>query len=229
MAAIQQIVTAAGGPTQRILDYGCGDLYTGRMLLDRLNAESLVGVDTGLTPELCVRYREGDPRIELHAHTAPLQGRCFELVLLCDVIEHVADDREVIAAVRDYLTPNGRIVVTVPAFQALFSERDRALKHFRRYTLAGLQERLKAAGLVPLAGGYLFGSLLLIRAVQKLWEWLRGGAGSGEHGIGAWRGGRALTALIVLHFKLEHAVLFALARLGVKLPGLTAWAICKRS
>jgi SAM-dependent methyltransferase len=228
MAAVERIVTKTyGAAPKNILDYGCGDLFTGRMLLDRLGADSLVGVDTALTPELRARYGAGDSRIELHLSSDALGERQFDLVLLLDVIEHTEDDVAVLAEVRDRLAPGGRIVITVPAFQILFSEQDRVLKHFRRYRLLHLHATLRRAGLVHIASGYLFGSLLFVRALEKLAE-LAFGVGDRPRGIGDWRGPRWLTAFIVFYFKLEHAVLFALVRIGLKLPGLTAWAICKK-
>ncbi len=53
---------------------------------------------------------------------------------MLDVIEHVEDD---VGFVRDVvdgsLAPGGWVLVSVPAYQSLFSSHDRALKHFRRY------------------------------------------------------------------------------------------------
>ena len=56
-------------------------------------------------------------------------------------------------------------MVTVPAFQALFSEHDRFLKHQRRYSLSGLRDVVAKSGLAAVADGHLFGSLLPARAV----------------------------------------------------------------
>jgi len=73
----------------------------------------------------------------------------FDAVVLMNVLEHIRDDRAVLANLRQYLAPGGRIVVLVPACQWAFGPTDTRLGHYRRYTkkytrqlLAGLQLEL---------------------------------------------------------------------------------------
>jgi SAM-dependent methyltransferase len=223
--AVERIVRRGGTAVQSILDYGCGDAYTGRVLLERLRAESLVGVDVYLTPEDCARYSAGDRRVELHRNDEALEGRFFDLALLCDVIEHVDDDVSLLRLVKARLRAQGRILVTVPAFQMLFTAQDRALKHLRRYTLFGLEKSLRAADLTVISSGYLFGSLLVVRAAEKLLE-LAGRTPADVQGIGKWNGGRLSTRMVAGALGADNALLLALARRRVKLPGLSAWALC---
>ena len=58
----------------------------------------------------------------------------YDLIVACDVIEHIEDDRAAISWISENLKTNGFFIATVPAFQFLFSDHDRALGHFRRYT-----------------------------------------------------------------------------------------------
>jgi SAM-dependent methyltransferase len=58
----------------------------------------------------------------------------FDLITLCDVIEHIEDDRAAIAGVYDALKPNGIALVTVPAMKSLWSAHDIRNHHFRRYS-----------------------------------------------------------------------------------------------
>jgi hypothetical protein len=51
-----------------------------------------------------------------------------------DCLEHQEDDRAMFAGLLDVLRPGGRLLVTVPAVPGLFSERDRIVGHYRRYT-----------------------------------------------------------------------------------------------
>jgi SAM-dependent methyltransferase len=226
--ALERILRKAGRPVRGILDFGCGDAYTGRMLLERLGAESLAGVDVYLTPEQCVEYSEGDGRVALHRTVDALGARRFDLALLCDVIEHVEDDVALLRTVRSRLAPDGRILVTVPAFQSLFGDQDRALKHYRRYTRPSLEASLRAADLSVLASGYLFGSLLVVRIAEKLLEVARGSRDRVD-GVGRWSGGRLLTRLLSDALNVDNALLITLAEHRLKVPGLSAWALCTAS
>jgi SAM-dependent methyltransferase len=68
--------------------------------------------------------------------------RRYDAVCALDVIEHIADDRGAMRWMTDLLRPGGILVVTVPAYQWLFSDHDRALGHHRRYTRARLADAL---------------------------------------------------------------------------------------
>lgn len=95
---------------------------------------------------------------------------------LFDVLEHIADDRLFLDEIRNLLVPGGRLYLTVPAYQLLWSADDRYSGHYRRYTLAGLRKALRSAGLKPLYQSYIFWMLplpiLLLRAVPT-WLGLR--------------------------------------------------------
>lgn len=77
----------------------------------------------------------------------PFPGRRFDLIVMLDVLEHIEQDRESLAKLRESLAPGGRIVVTVPAFPFLWSAHDEALHHCRRYTRRTLQEVFQGSGL----------------------------------------------------------------------------------
>ena len=58
---------------------------------------------------------------------------------MADVLEHIKDDKGIIKKLSNHLKKGGYILVTVPAFQLLFSKKDVALGHFRRYNLKDLK------------------------------------------------------------------------------------------
>jgi hypothetical protein len=73
--------------------------------------------------------------------------------------------------------PRGaRFLVTVPAFQVLWSAHDVFLEHRRRYTLRGVEAVLRAAGLSVERGCYFYGALFPLAAATRLLERLRRGA-----------------------------------------------------
>ena len=60
--------------------------------------------------------------------------RKYDLIVACDVIEHIKDDKRVVNWISKNLKNDGYFISTVPAFQFLFSDHDKALGHYRRYT-----------------------------------------------------------------------------------------------
>jgi hypothetical protein len=85
-----------------------------------------------------------------------------DLVLLMDVLEHVDDDLGLLKAYVD--VPSGsRFLMTVPAFQFLWSGHDDFLEHKRRYTLAQFEALARDAGLTVQRGAYFFGAVFRSR------------------------------------------------------------------
>ena len=77
-------------------------------------------------------------------------GKKFDAVVLMNVLEHIQDDRAVLAELQRHLAPGGRLVVLVPAGQWAFGPTDTRLGHYRRYNksytrrlVAGLEMELK--------------------------------------------------------------------------------------
>jgi SAM-dependent methyltransferase len=78
----------------------------------------------------------------------------FSAILYIDVLEHIEDDRGELSRAVRHLEPNGHLIVLSPAFPQLFSELDRALGHYRRYTKATLAA-VFPAGMEPMEIFYL--------------------------------------------------------------------------
>jgi 2-polyprenyl-3-methyl-5-hydroxy-6-metoxy-1,4-benzoquinol methylase len=91
---------------------------------------------------------------ELAEKTAPV-----DLLVMHDVLEHIEDEAEAVAAIGRLVRPGGEAVISVPAYQWLFGSHDRMLGHYRRYTLP----RLKAlfAKDFEVAHARYFGSLFI--------------------------------------------------------------------
>jgi SAM-dependent methyltransferase len=136
---------------QRVVEVGCGiGNFTG-LLLDR---DLVVALD----PEpACVdrlRARYG-PRPNLHTlvcDTARPEFRNLaqfrpDSCLCVNVLEHIEDDRQALAAMASILAPGGAVVLLVPAFEALYGPIDRNLGHYRRYRRGGIARVAGQAGL----------------------------------------------------------------------------------
>jgi len=63
----------------------------------------------------------------------------FDTILYIDVLEHIEDDLGEMRAALAHLSPKGKIVVLSPAHPGLYTEFDRALGHYRRYTRRSLR------------------------------------------------------------------------------------------
>jgi SAM-dependent methyltransferase len=105
-------------------------------------------------------------------HEFPFDDELFDLIVMFDVLEHIEDDVGSIEVVRRHLNPSGWVVVTVPAFQFLWSDFDERRHHFRRYTPARLNEIFVGAGLKPEYQGYfnfwLFPAAVVLRLMKGL-------------------------------------------------------------
>lgn len=99
-----------------------------------------------------------------HAGSLPAVG-------LFDVLEHIAGERDFLSEIHHLLVPGGRLYLTVPAFQALWSTEDDYAGHYRRYTLAGLEKMLRESGFTVGFATYIFWMLplpiLLMRAIPS--------------------------------------------------------------
>jgi 2-polyprenyl-3-methyl-5-hydroxy-6-metoxy-1,4-benzoquinol methylase len=115
----------------RVLDAGCG---SGRTLQELADYGSEVhGIE--LQPEAVEVARsrgQGEVRIG-RLEELPYQDAWFDLVTCLDVVEHTPDDRVALRELRRVCKPGGWLLVTVPAYPALWSLHDEANHHYRRY------------------------------------------------------------------------------------------------
>jgi len=129
----------------RVLEVGCGDGNTLRMLEQSCPDATLIGMDLF---EEGLRYAQGRTRAPLvcgRMEQPPFKFR-FHLVGLFDVLEHLEDDRAALERLHNLVEPGGALVLTVPGHQKLWSRFDEESHHWRRYAAADLEARLIEAG-----------------------------------------------------------------------------------
>jgi 2-polyprenyl-3-methyl-5-hydroxy-6-metoxy-1,4-benzoquinol methylase len=151
-----------------ILDVGCG----AGLFFDALEPFGLVeGVESDRAAvEASGRWRS---RIALgNLDSAYELAAPFDLILMLDVLEHIHDTDQLLRRAGELLTPNGRILVTVPAFKSMWTTHDEMNHHVTRYSSGELRATLARAGLRVIETQYLFQSLvlpkLLVRASEAL-------------------------------------------------------------
>ena len=76
----------------------------------------------------------------------PFEDGVYDVVCLFDVLEHVNEDYETLVAIRRLLKPGGHVIITIPAYQWLWSAHDTVLHHFRRYSYNGFKSLFTQAG-----------------------------------------------------------------------------------
>jgi 2-polyprenyl-3-methyl-5-hydroxy-6-metoxy-1,4-benzoquinol methylase len=101
---------------------------------------------------------DGNEKVEvLQGDVAALAtgGRRFDSVVLINVLEHIDDDANALADLRELLKPGGTLCVFVPAFEGLYSDFDRRIGHRRRYRRSQLVSTFDRAGLGVLDARYV--------------------------------------------------------------------------
>lgn len=100
-----------------------------------------------------------------------LQNQKFDVICLFDVLEHIEDDKAALREIKKILERDGRIILTVPAFQFMWSNHDKNLHHFRRYSKKDLCNLIKSCGLEVVEISYfnffLFPIAFLARILTK--------------------------------------------------------------
>lgn len=224
LEAVTHLVAGLGLHHARTLDVGAGDGFVLGELCQRFRFAEAVAQDIHLTEALTLELRA--PGIEWVRTLDQLGSRRFDLVLLLDVLEHLKDPVALLSRLKaQHLTEGGWCVITVPAFPGLFSEHDRQLKHFRRYTRAELERQVGEAGLALRDSGYLFGSLLLPRALGVLKERVLGPSPTAA-GVGTWSSPDWVTRALHAGLCFDNRVCLQARRLGVTVPGLSVWVRC---
>lgn len=166
IARMRKLVGDRAGSV-RILDVGCG----AALFFDAL---SEFGHVEGIESDPAVAQQSGKWRGRVHTgdlETFPERDP-FDVILMLDVLEHVANPQRLLGLAARRLHERGFVMITVPAFQSLWTSHDDLNHHVKRYTAADVRRLVKEAGLIPLEVRYLFQSLvvpkLLVRARETL-------------------------------------------------------------
>jgi len=136
----------------RVLEIGAG---FGNMTRHLGGRELVVASD--LDP-VALEYLRGafrdDPRVRVASYRFPLgeggrdeiRALGIDTVVCLNVLEHIAEDTETLADMHAVLPPGGRLILIVPALQALYGTLDEHLHHVRRYEKPELESKIAAAG-----------------------------------------------------------------------------------
>ncbi len=76
----------------------------------------------------------------------PKEYGTFDIITTLDVIEHIDDDSGTLRSMYDLLHQHGKLIITVPAFPALWGTHDIVTHHKRRYVKQALRRVVEQAG-----------------------------------------------------------------------------------
>jgi 2-polyprenyl-3-methyl-5-hydroxy-6-metoxy-1,4-benzoquinol methylase len=154
------------GGWKRILDVGCGD----GLLFDHLEP---FGKVEGVESSAASVSEHGPHRSQIHV--CPFDenfqpGKQFGLILMLDVLEHLADPAAALRRALALLAPGGMLLITVPAFMAAWTNHDVVNEHVTRYTRQSFRVVAREAGVEVLTERYFFQWLFPVKLATRLLE-----------------------------------------------------------
>jgi SAM-dependent methyltransferase len=166
---LERVIERLGLPERAsILDAGCG---SGRNMVELARHGTVTGIELSPTSVAVARDRHSGEVIEGSVLDMPFEDDSFDLTVSLDVIEHLQDDVAALRELRRVTKPGGALLVTVPAYQWLWSGHDEINHHHRRYNRRTLRAAAHAAGWQEQSSAH-FNSLLLpiailLRALER--------------------------------------------------------------
>lgn len=217
---------------KNILDLGCGDLFFLTKFAESKPEANFYAVDTAFDDEFINQGKHQKINVFKSLEDLPKENLIFDVIFLMDVIEHIKKDfgflRDLVLS--DLVDGRTIFVITVPAFQGLFSSHDYFLKHFRRYNNRSIEELTRKSSLQTIEKGYFFFSLLLPRFAEVIVEKIKGRKNLRQGtDLTNWSStslvSKAIKNILLLDYKVQKLI----KRTGVRLPGLSNYIVCKKS
>ena len=136
---------APGG--QRMLELGCGGGGMMHAIRAHRSDIALDGSDLFVSGLLVAKEAlpDGARFMQAEAANLPFEAE-YDIVALFDVLEHIDDDDAALAGSARDLKPRGKLLLTVPQHQFLWSHLDELVHHRRGYSSRALKSKLRAAG-----------------------------------------------------------------------------------
>ncbi|HET6177606.1 MAG TPA: class I SAM-dependent methyltransferase [Candidatus Sulfotelmatobacter sp.] len=161
---LRRLQPPGGWPT--ILDIGCGD----GLFFHRLRE---FGEVEGVEPFAELVRPDNPDRNRIYTCTFDERFRpskLYSLILMLDVLEHLENPAGALRHALDLLAPDGRFVVTVPAFEFLWTNHDVLNHHFIRYTRSSFRDLAQQAGFQIFQERYMYHWTFFAKLGVRLYE-----------------------------------------------------------
>jgi SAM-dependent methyltransferase len=146
-------------PSGALFDVGGGNGCVARAMQD--SGLEVVLLEPGLAGVRNALKRGIRQVVQATLEDAGLLAETLPAVGLFDVVEHIRDDAGFLTEVNRLMVPGGRVYLTVPAHQWLWSDEDILAGHSRRYGVPALRRVLETAGYTVEFATCFFGFLPL--------------------------------------------------------------------
>ena len=161
-ARLLDALASARGP---ILDAGCG---TGGFLARVTQAVPAFGLEWHAEAAVFAAAKARRPVTRGSVNALPFGDSVFGTVVSADVLCHAAVEPALaLAEILRVLRPGGRLILNMPAFQALMSAHDTRVHNARRVSAPELRNMLRDAGFRVISARYWNGLLLPLMIVQR--------------------------------------------------------------
>ena len=144
-------------PAGAVFDVGAGNGYVSSAIKNA--GLPTVVIEPGLQGAMNAHRKGLNPVICSTLEDAGFNPHLIPAVGLFDILEHIEDDIGFLTTTKTLLVPNGRLYITVPAYNFLRSVEDNYAGHYRRYTLKDLTKKLESTGFEIEFKTYIFGVL----------------------------------------------------------------------
>lgn len=154
-----------------VVDIGCG---TGANIAALATEYGCIGLDASprAIAVASAHYPDVDLRLSASLDDITRIVADADIVLLCDVIEHIERDREFLEPVIRAMRPGSYMILTVPALMSLWSSHDVVFGHWRRYDQQMLEAVWQGLDVKPRLVSHFNARLFpLVRMVRA---WRRG-------------------------------------------------------
>lgn len=150
LAMVQELVDNLPGEVSSFLEIGpgLGDLTS--FLAARYPLAQGTMIEFSQEGAKLLRRRFADHHrlevIEKDIREMP-EKKTFDLIVACEVLEHIENDAEVLALIAERLSPSGHFLFSAPAFMSKWQRVDVFAGHFRRYERKEIVDKFPAAGM----------------------------------------------------------------------------------
>lgn len=203
-------------------DIGAGDKFFTSKLLSITN-KNVFAID--------IQYNnKKEDRIICLNDVSLLENNSIDCIIMMDVLEHIENDSDLLKVVFEKIKPNGKIIITVPAMQFLFSSHDVFIKHQRRYNRKQLMCLLQQNKMKIEQCYYFYSVLFIIRSLSFLIENFFTKRKKKNTGIGEWKHSEKsfITKFFIFILNIDFFINKLLNKIFIRLPGLSILAICKK-
>lgn len=133
-------------PAGRVIEVGCGSGALLRELATR--GHECIGLETSAEAvDVAGQMLANFPKAKVLAKAEDGWEGSFDLLMAFEVLEHIEDDRGALKEWLRWLKPGGKVILSMPAHMAMWSQRDAWAGHYRRYGHDEMLALADAAGL----------------------------------------------------------------------------------